>query len=131
MQTHRRPRSHPPRHGRLGRGPEHQLQYFETTCEIEGYPGTLTVSLPRHPDDVTPEDVIQFLLMVSGTLARQMSLGGLVTGAVDKSWSLYRKMVEPAQARVEPVQEPVDAMQEVVEPVQGRVSHTGETSSYS
>jgi hypothetical protein len=111
--------------------PEHELQYFQTTCEIEGYPGTVTVSLPWHPDDVTREDVIQFLLMVSRTLATQMGPGGFVSGAVDKSWSLYRNRVEPVQTRVEPVQEPVEAMQEMVEPVQDRVSQTRETFSNS
>src|SRR5262245_9543632 len=97
---------------------EHQLRYFKKTYEID--PGTITVALTRHPEDVTPEYLLYVLLKFSRSLARQVAKRTDI-GAVDKSWTSYREAVEVMQECVEPMQKSVELVQESVDLMQDQV----------
>jgi len=54
-----------------GKKREPRKETFRKTYGAEGWPGTVTVSMERHPDDVTPEEVVKFLGKVVQTIVAE------------------------------------------------------------
>lgn len=53
---------------RFARHPKARLVHFKRTLTVEGVPGTVTVDLEKHPNDVTADDLIDLLSAVTRRL---------------------------------------------------------------